>query len=80
MSSDELKSEEKRAEDAALEKENMNKAMTAQEEKAISTTYVSSSPSPSNLHHRQCCVLRPCTLCLCWVDSAGSALRYGQIR
>ncbi|KAK5112524.1 hypothetical protein LTR62_004281 [Meristemomyces frigidus] len=40
MSSDELKSEEKRAEDEALEKENMSKAMTAQEEKAISTTCV----------------------------------------
>lgn len=40
MTSDELKSEEKRQQDAALEKENMNKAMTAQEEKAISTTYV----------------------------------------
>lgn len=42
MTSDELKSEEKRQQDAALEKENMNKAMTAQEEKAISTTYVAS--------------------------------------
>lgn len=40
MTSDELKSEEQRLKDAALEKENMNKAMTAQEEKAISTTYV----------------------------------------
>lgn len=40
MTSDELKSAEKRASDAALEKENMSKAMTAQEEKAISTTYV----------------------------------------
>ncbi|KXT15432.1 hypothetical protein AC579_10584 [Pseudocercospora musae] len=39
MTSDELKSEEMRKEDAALEKENMNKAMTAQEEKAISTTF-----------------------------------------
>ena len=38
MSSEELKSAEKRAQDAALEKENMNKAMTAQEVKAISTT------------------------------------------
>ena len=42
MTSDELKSEEKRAQDAALEKENMNKAMTAVEEKAIVTTYVTS--------------------------------------
>ena len=40
MSSEELKSEDKRKSDAALQKENMNKAMTAQEEKAISTTYV----------------------------------------
>ncbi|TKA83873.1 hypothetical protein B0A55_00144 [Friedmanniomyces simplex] len=38
MSSDELKSAEKRAQDAALEKENMKQSMTAQEEKAISTT------------------------------------------
>ncbi|KAI7524341.1 hypothetical protein KC316_g18735, partial [Hortaea werneckii] len=34
----ELKSAEKRAQDAALEKENMSKSMAAQEEKAISTT------------------------------------------
>lgn len=40
MTSDELKSAEKRAEDAALEKENMRVAMTAQEQRAISTTYV----------------------------------------
>ena len=40
MTSDELKSEDKRKADEALEKENMSKAMTAQEEKAISTTYV----------------------------------------
>lgn len=38
MTSDDLKSAEKRAEDAALEKENMRVAMTAQEERAISTT------------------------------------------
>ena len=44
MTSDELKSQEKRESDAMLEKENMSKAMTAQEEKAISTTYVSSPP------------------------------------
>jgi transcription elongation factor S-II len=41
MTSDELKSEDKKKADEKLEKENMNKAMTAQEEKAISTTYVS---------------------------------------
>ena len=41
MTSDELKSEDKKIADKKLEKENMNKAMTAQEEKAISTTYVS---------------------------------------
>ena len=40
MSGDELKSAEKRAADAALEKENMRVAMTATEQKAISTTYV----------------------------------------
>lgn len=40
MTTEELKSAEKRAQDEALEKENMNKAMTAQEEKAISETYV----------------------------------------
>nr|OQO16274.1 hypothetical protein B0A51_13914 [Rachicladosporium sp. CCFEE 5018] len=38
MSSDELKSEEKRKADAALEKENMRVAMTAEDLKAISTT------------------------------------------
>ncbi|KAK5131292.1 hypothetical protein LTR08_001131 [Meristemomyces frigidus] len=38
MTSDDLRSPEKRAQDAALEKENMNKAMTAVEEKAIVTT------------------------------------------
>ena len=41
MSGDDLKSSEKRAADAALEKENMRVAMTATEQKAISTTYVS---------------------------------------
>ena len=40
MTSDELKSEDKKKADEKLEKENMKKAMTAQEEKAISTTYV----------------------------------------
>ena len=40
MTGDELKSAEKRAADAALEKENMRVAMTATEQKAISTTYV----------------------------------------
>ena len=39
MSGEELKSSEKRAADAALEKENMRVAMTATEQKAISTTY-----------------------------------------
>lgn len=38
MSGEELKSSEKRAADAALEKENMRVAMTATEQKAISTT------------------------------------------
>lgn len=40
MTSEELKSEEKRRKDQEMEKENMNKAMTAQEEKSVSTTYV----------------------------------------
>jgi hypothetical protein len=43
MSGDDLKSAEKRAADAAMEKENMRVAMTATEQKAISTTYVSTS-------------------------------------
>ncbi|SMQ51112.1 unnamed protein product [Zymoseptoria tritici ST99CH_3D1] len=38
MTSEELKSAEKRAEDALIEKENMNKSMTPKEAKAISTT------------------------------------------
>ncbi|KAK4897708.1 transcription elongation factor TFIIS [Elasticomyces elasticus] len=38
MSSEDLKSAEKKAQDAELEKENMKQSMTAQEEKAISTT------------------------------------------
>ncbi|KAF2862599.1 transcription elongation factor [Piedraia hortae CBS 480.64] len=38
MTTEELKSAEKRAQDAALEKENMMKAMSAQEERAVSTT------------------------------------------
>ena len=45
MSSDELKSDEKRAEIRKLEKENMSNAMTAKEQKAISTTYVFRTPS-----------------------------------
>lgn len=72
MTSDELKSEEKRQQDAALEKENMNKAMTAQEEKAISTTYVIPSTSDTNWRH---CNFRPCALCLCLVEGTGSDLR-----
>ncbi len=40
MTSDDLKSEDKKKADEKLEKENMNKSMAAQEEKAISTTYV----------------------------------------
>ena len=38
MSHDELKSAERRAEDARLQKENMDKAMVAQEEKSISAS------------------------------------------
>lgn len=40
MTSEELKSEEARRREKEMEKENMSKAMTAQEEKAISTTFV----------------------------------------
>ena len=39
MSHDELKSAERREEDARLEKENMNQAMVAQQERAISTEF-----------------------------------------
>lgn len=52
MSGEELKSSEKRAADAALEKENMRVAMTATEQKAISTTYVNTQ-NPL-LDHPQC--------------------------
>ena len=39
MTHDEMKSEARRAEDKKLEKENMNQAMVAQVEKAISTEF-----------------------------------------
>lgn len=41
MTSEELKSEDRRKEDEAMKEENMRVAMTPQEAKAISTTYVS---------------------------------------
>lgn len=47
MTSDELKSTEKRASDAALEKENMREAMVAQQEVSISNRQV----VPWDLHH-----------------------------
>lgn len=53
MTSDELKSEEKRAEDAAMERENMNKAMTAVEEKAISTTFTCSKCKQNKVAYTQ---------------------------
>lgn len=56
MTSDELKNEEMRQRDAELEKENMSKAMTAQEEKAISTTYV----RPHSIDYVQQNVLSSC--------------------
>lgn len=59
MTSDELKSEQRRTEDEALEKENMNKAMTAQEEKAISTTYVLAVVIIIIVNH-QFFLLKPC--------------------
>jgi cation transport regulator ChaB len=52
MSGDDLKSAEKRAADAAMEKENMRVAMTATEQKAISTTYVVPSNPLCNLTKR----------------------------
>jgi hypothetical protein len=55
MSSDELKSTEKRAADAAMEKENMRVAMTATEQKAISTTYV---VPPNSLRNPTKCYTR----------------------
>ncbi|KAI7235884.1 hypothetical protein KC330_g4043 [Hortaea werneckii] len=58
MTSDELKSAEKRAQDAALEKENMSKSMAAQEEKAISTTYVDPSIAFSRKPDLRCTALR----------------------
>lgn len=55
MSGDDLKSAEKRAADAAMEKENMRVAMTATEQKAISTTYVSLTipPEKATFHQEQ---------------------------
>jgi len=62
MTSDELKSQAKRESDALLEKENMSKAMTAQEEKAISTTYVFIFHYlPANPEERCSCQKRPHT-------------------
>lgn len=52
MSGDDLKSAEKRAADAAMEKENMRVAMTATEMKAISTTYVLTSNISEAKRHR----------------------------
>lgn len=70
MSGDDLKSAEKRAADAAMEKENMRVAMTATEMKAISTTYVLTSypfqHHPAH-HHRgeqqRDPILHPLLLC-----------------
>lgn len=79
MTSDELKSAEKRAQDAALEKENMSKSMAAQEEKAISTTYVDPSHAINRKPDLRCTALRtlqdlmhhlrnPAIVCRqCWV-------------
>lgn len=65
MTSEELKSAEKRAEDALIEKENMNKSMTPKEAKAISTTYVFADLDPT-LHF---------LLVSRTADGAGSSLR-----
>ncbi|EMC95202.1 hypothetical protein BAUCODRAFT_530419 [Baudoinia panamericana UAMH 10762] len=53
MTSDELKNAEKRAQDAALEKENMKASMTAQEEKAISTTMTCNKCKQSRVAYTQ---------------------------
>lgn len=54
MSGDDLKSAEKRAADAAMEKENMRVAMTATEQKAISTTYVASTTPKASSYSASC--------------------------
>ncbi|EME38456.1 hypothetical protein DOTSEDRAFT_75850 [Dothistroma septosporum NZE10] len=53
MTSDELKSEEKRKKDEELEKENMRQAMTAVEEKAISTTFTCGKCKQSRVAYSQ---------------------------
>ncbi|USW54027.1 Putative Zinc finger, TFIIS-type, transcription elongation factor S-II, central [Septoria linicola] len=53
MTSEELKSEDRRKEDEALEKENMSKAMTAQEAKAISTTMTCGRCKESKVSYSQ---------------------------
>jgi len=78
MTSDELKSEEKRKKDQEMEKENMNKAMTAQEEKSISKTYVSPSllltrardRQPDRDHQTSCSMRAPISSTRQWVCMA----------
>ncbi|KAF1812446.1 transcription elongation factor S-II [Eremomyces bilateralis CBS 781.70] len=53
MTYDELKSDERRAEDAALQKENLNKAMVAQEEKSISTSLTCGKCSQKKVSYSQ---------------------------
>ena len=84
MSTEELKSEDKRKEDNILQKENMNKAMTAQEERAISTTYVPLAPTVTDHHttaisrriawkEAQDLILHPLYLAyLCWQEQRGA--------
>ena len=87
MTSEELKSEEKRQADEKLEKENMNKAMTAVEEKAVSTTYVSRlNPTTHRLAGRfeeirphttpSCSYTRTAVYCIsCMCGGAGCGVR-----
>lgn len=72
MSGDELKSAEKRAADAALEKENMRVAMTATEQKAISTTYVDPPNPPFDRPYRPPKLREP-GICYCLVSKRTSS-------
>ena len=74
MSGDDLKSAEKRAADAAMEKENMRVAMTATEQKAISTTYVAPK---RNRNHLTRCTMREQKTSYHILASEASGVRYG---
>ena len=53
MTHDELKSDERRAEDARLEKENMNEAMVAQVEKSVSDSLTCSKCKQKTVSYSQ---------------------------